>query len=90
MPSQFPTIFAAYSDSATGFGGLQDETPKASATSRPSGLKMKLVFMEIFFIRFLVDTSTTTAARFATRVSSLSKAKIGFQSFFMLMTAQPS
>ena len=51
VPSQLPTIFALYSASATGFGGVHDETPKANATSRPSRTKLKLCFIGIFLIR---------------------------------------
>ena len=41
VPSQLPTIFALYSASATGLAGVQDETPKANASSRPSRPKLR-------------------------------------------------
>lgn len=54
VPSQLPTIFALYSASATGFAGVQDETPKANARSRPSRTKLKLCFIGIFSYQVLL------------------------------------
>ena len=65
VPSQLPTIYALYSASATGFAGVQDETPKANATSRPSRTKLKLCFIEIFSYQVLLvaASSPTTDKR---------------------------
>src|SRR5437868_1302379 len=54
VPSQLPTIFALYSASATGFAGMQDQTPRANTRSRPSRTKMKLCFMGIFSYQVLL------------------------------------
>ena len=54
VPSQLPTILALYSVSATGFAGVQDQTPKANARSRPSRTKLKLCFIGIFSYQVLL------------------------------------
>ena len=62
VPSQLPTIFALYSASATGFGGVQDETPKANARSRPSRTKLKLCFIGIFSYQMLLVAASSPPA----------------------------
>ena len=55
VPSQLPTIFALYSASATGFAGLQDETPKANARSRPEPRKVEVMFHRNLFLSGVVS-----------------------------------
>ena len=61
VPCQLPTIFALYSASATGSAGVQDETPKANARSRPSRTKLKLCFMGIFSYQVLLIRATSSS-----------------------------
>ena len=57
VPSQLPTILAPYSASATGFAGVQAETPKANASNKPSRLNVNSNFIAIANRRSVAQSS---------------------------------